>query len=80
MPNPVAITITTAEAAGVQKYEDDGITQLEIKDVEKLLRISRNSAQKLIDSNQLPSFKVGPVTKIPIAGFKKFVAKAMSQG
>ena len=73
-----ATTITTAEAAGVHGFEARGETQLEIKDIEKLLRISRSTAQKLIDTKQIPSFKVGPVTKIPIAGFKKFVAKAMA--
>lgn len=75
-----AVTITPAEAVGLQPYEAQGIVQLEIKDVERLLGASRNTVQKLIDEKIIPSFKVGVITKIPIAGFKKYIAKAMAKG
>lgn len=74
-----AVTITPTEALGLGSYEAQGITQLEIKDVERLLSASRPTVQKLIDSKQIPSFKIGPVTKIPIAGFKKFIGQQMAK-
>lgn len=74
-----AVTITTDEASGVEKFETLGITQLEIKDVERLLNISRPSVLKLLATKMIPSFKVGSVTKIPVAGFKKFIATNLAK-
>lgn len=74
-----AVTITPAEAAGVQEFEQRGVTQLEIKDVERLLNVSRPTVQKLIDTRQLPAFRIGAAFKIPIAGFKKFIGQQMAK-
>lgn len=72
------VTITAGEAAGVQKYEAEGKVQLEIEDVKSLLNVSRQTVMKLVRTRQLPSFKVGASVKIPIAGFKKYVAQQMA--
>jgi excisionase family DNA binding protein len=74
-----AITITPSGASGVQGFEERGIIQLDIKDVQKLLNGSRTTVVELITQKQLPTIRVGRSVKIPIAGFKKFIAKAMAR-
>lgn len=72
------VTITPTEAAGLETYEARGVVQLEIKDLERILSASRPAVQRLLDNREIPSFKVGPITKIPIAGFKKYLTKALA--
>jgi excisionase family DNA binding protein len=73
------ITLTPAEAAGLQKYEEAGRTALDPIEVQQALGISRDTVDKLTKSRQLPSYRIGRSVKIPIAGIKKFIAKAMAR-
>ena len=75
----MAITVTPAEAAGVERLEAEGVGAIDIKRVQTLLGISKQTVYELLRSNELPCFKVGRNTKIPVAGIKKYVAQQMAK-
>lgn len=72
-----AITITPAEAAGVQDLEAAGVAMLNHKQVQQLLGVCESTVDRLIASKKLPAMKVGRHWRIPIAGYKKYVAQQM---
>jgi len=71
------ITITPAEAAGVQDLEADGVKMLTHEQVQKALGVCESTIDRLIASKKLPAMKVGRHWRIPIAGYKKYVAQQM---
>lgn len=74
-----AVTITPAEAAGVQRFESEGVAAVDVKTVMTLLGVSKSTVHELLRTRQLPCFKVGRNTKIPVAGIKKYVAQQMAK-
>ncbi len=44
-----------------RKYPD----LLSVKDVQKALRIGRNTAYRLLDSGELKSFRIGAIYRVP---------------
>lgn len=73
------VTVTPSEAAGVEQFEKQGIAALNVKQVMTLLGVAKSTVHELLSSRQLPCFKVGRSTKIPVAGIKKFVAQQMAK-
>lgn len=74
-----AVTITPAEAAGVEELEAAGVKFLTIEQLVRFLAISESSVDELIRSKQIPSIKLGRLRRIPIAGYKAFIAAKLKQ-
>lgn len=72
------VTITISEASGVEDLEAAGIAMMTHKQVQKRLNVNEKTVDRLIASNQLPAMKVGSEWRIPIAGYKKYVAQRMA--
>jgi len=52
---------------------------VEIDDLCKLLNIGKNTAYKLLTSNQIESFKVGSVWKIPMYAINEYIRMQCSK-
>lgn len=49
-----------------------------VEEAARLLGISRTLAYRLVQSGQLPSFKVGKRRLVPVAGVEAFIADQLS--
>lgn len=60
---------------GVLFYDDDDGEILTITSLMQILHIGKNTAYKLLNSGEIPSFRIGKTHKIPRKAFDDYIAE-----